>query len=79
MTNGDTIRAKMDGDGHIGLSICNENSENCCSTGWLDNPDKDDFEVGAFDTFQSQNMILGCDKFVAEEISNVKVSQFISI
>ena len=53
----------MDKFGAVSAEFCwEEDREQCCYTGRLDNPSKDDFEKGAVDDF-SGFMIGNCDKF----------------
>lgn len=64
--------AKMDDKGALAVTICNEGQVSCCSTGMLDNPDKNDFELGKVDTF-NENLLGSCSGFKMNVVKSVKV------
>ena len=71
-TNGDDTTAKIDDNGDISIEICDVKTGTCCATGNLDNPDKNDFEVGQSDQFRGQQ--LGdCQGFRTHDIGSVTV------
>lgn len=71
-TNADNPSAKIDDKGDISIEICDMKTGTCCSTGALDNLDKDDFEVGQLDEFRGEQ--LGdCKGFRSQDINTITV------